>query len=166
MTEDDEGYAPEAPEDYILYVGLDARDKTLFCPGSRRAIAIVDEGGLRVLVQSVDAVRRRKPPVPKWLCGTPTLVSRAERRALRGTAAIEHLEELMTRRRKSDAEANAEVRGMIAPGESIFLGGETNFEPLVGEDAAKYDESRGKITEADVQRALDRRAALGAVPTQ
>ena len=51
----------------------------------------------------------------------------------------------------------ATMEGMIAPGESMHLGAESNFEPEP-EDASKYDDSR-KITEDDVQRLLDRRQA-------
>jgi len=146
--------------DYVLYVGYDRSDRTRtrFCPGSRRAIELVDEANMQdqITVQSVDALRESMP-LPEWLKGTPTLVSKESRKAMRGTAAIEHLQSLAVKQPQPAAHS---MDGMIAPGESLHLGAESNFEPLQ-EDPSKYDDSR-KVTDADLQQLIERRRA--AVP--
>lgn len=162
---------------YVLYVGYDRRDATMsrFCPGSRHALELIDEASMhdRVTVQSVDALRETMPALPAWLRGTPTLVSRATRKAMRGSAAIEHLRALpgaLAERRGAASSAGGGegelassssahgLDGMVAPGEAVHLGAESNFEPLAQEDASKYDDSR-KVTDADLQRLLERRKA-------
>lgn len=155
--------AAERMGEYVLYVGYDRSDRSRFCHGSRRAIEIVDRAGVqdRVTVQSVDALRESMGALPTWLSGTPTLVSRATRKAMRGTAAVEHLQELVASGAEEGGEAAAapgEIQGLVAAGEAMHLGTEQNFEPLPKDDPDKYDDSR-KITDADLQRLLDRRKA-------
>lgn len=151
----------EEYEEYVLYIGNDRSDATKFCPGSRQALDIVDKKGLHeeIVVQSVDALRQSVAQLPVWLKGTPTLVSRTTRKAMTGTAAIEHLRRLAakpTNETPSVTEHNMD--GMIAATESLHLGAESNFEPLQVDDAFKYDESR-KVTEDDLQKLLERRKA-------
>lgn len=154
--------------DYVLYVGYDRRDRTRFCPGSRKAIEIVDESGAHemVTVQSIDALRESVVTLPAWLNGTPTLVCRTTKKAMRGSAALEHLRhELLQKRPAADASApNARATGehgmdgMVAGSEAAHLGLEANFEPLVQDDPSKYDDSR-KVTDNDLQQLLERRKA-------
>lgn len=160
-----------AEADFVLYVGYDRSDATAsrFCPGSRRAIELIDQAGLqdRVTVQSVDALRESMSALPPWLKGTPTLVCRETRKAMRGTAALEHLSELASKAGEEghgggEASASHGLDGMVAPGEAMHLGTEANFEPLAKDDPDKYDDSR-KVTEDDIQRMLERRRA--AVPS-
>ena len=166
----------EEEEEYVLYVGYDRADPTRsrFCPGSRRAIEIIDNEDLpaRVTVQSVDALRETMATLPDWLRGTPTLVSRKSRTAMRGTAAIEHLQEVARSRGAAGDRTDGGDRmdgggsgpaahsldGMVAAGEMAFLGAESNFEPLQEDDPSKYDDSR-KVTDNDLQRLLERRKA-------
>lgn len=160
-------------EEYVLYVGYDRQDRSRsrFCPGSRRAIEIVDQADIqdRVTVQSVDALRESMPTLPEWLKGTPTLVSRTSRKAMRGTAAIEHLMELTTAATSTTDAAHASntdsfqnggaahsMDGMIVPGEMAHLGVESNFDPINHEDMSRYDDSK-KVTDSDLQELLDRR---------
>lgn len=154
--------------DYVLYVGYDRRDGTRFCPGSRKAIELVDEAGAqdRVTVQSIDALRESVSALPPWLNGTPTLVCRTTKKAMRGSAVLEHLRhELVEKRPAEEAQGGTQgtqgghsMDGMVAPGEAAHLGLESNFEPLVKDDPDKYDDSR-KVTEGDLQRLLERRKA-------
>lgn len=150
--------------DYVLYVGYDRTDptRTRFCRGSRRAIELVDALGKQesVTIQSVDALRESMPTLPPWLRGTPTLVSRETRQAMSGQAAIDHLEALgQPAAAEEEAQAEHGMDGMVASSEKMHLGFESNFEPLVSEDPAKYDDSR-KVTDADLQALLERRKAV------
>lgn len=141
---------------FVLYVGYDRSDpsRTRFCPGSRRAIELIDGSGLqdKVTVQSIDALRESMP-LPEWLKGTPTLVCKESRKAMRGTAAIEHLRSLTVTQPPAHS-----MDGMIAPGESLHLGSESNFEPIQ-DDPSKYDDSR-KISDSDLQQLIERRRAV------
>ena len=157
---------------YVLYVAYDRADVTRsrFCPGSRRAIELVDEANQQdqVTVQSVDVLRRSVPTLPEWLRGTPTLVCRETRKAMRGTAALDHLRSMRQKHHESqsntrDSAEQEAVEGLVTAREMPHLERESNFEPLVKDDPSKYDESK-KITDADLQRLIDRRKA-GIPPT-
>ena len=159
-----------AAADLVLYVGLDRSDATRrrFCPGSRRAMQLADEVG-EVVVQSVDALREAgTTTLPEWLQGTPTLVCKSKRVALRGKRAIEHLQQRLAEQRGGgggeEDTKTGEPTGLIAPHEAMFLGGGGNFERGADdaeEDASKYSDTH-KITDADVQRLLDRRNTAAA----
>lgn len=149
---------------YILYVAQDARDPSRFCPGSRRALALVDEADLgSVNVQNVNRLREKATALPAWLTGTPTLVSKASKQAMRGTKAIEHLSALASGKGGGEgggAKASTDdVIGMTLSNETMHLGVEGNFEPTGRDDPSKYDDSR-KITDSEVQRFMDRRKAV------
>ena len=148
--------------DHVLYVGYDRSDATRFCPGSRRAIELVDEAEAqdRVTVQSVDALRQSMTTLPAWLKGTPTLVCKSSKKAMRGTAALEYLRNELVVRHADAGGATSEhgLDGMVAPGEAAHLGLESNFEPLTNDEPSKYDDSR-KVTDGDLQRLLERRKA-------
>lgn len=151
--------------DYVLYVGYDRRDatKTRFCPGSRRAIELVDEAGAqdRVMVQSVDALRESVQKLPTWLNGTPTLVCRSTKKAMRGTVALEYLQSQLveTSIEPVHAESAHGLDGMVSSSEAMHLGIESNFEPLTQDDPKKYEDSK-KVSEDDLQRMLERRKAI------
>ena len=166
--------------DLVLYVGYDRRDssRSRFCPGSRLALEVIDDRGMqeRVTVQSIDALRESMPALPDWLRGTPTLVCRGTRKAMRGTAAVDHLRSLPGEEGDEESaqgggkggggkggagSAEHGLDGMVVASERAFLGAESNFEPIGGgeeEDASKYDDSR-KVTENDLQRLIERRKA-------
>ena len=139
--------------EYILYVGHDARNPTVFCPGSRQALSLIDENDLQdvVTVQSVERLRENLT-LPSWLSGTPTLVIRSKRQALRGSSAVDHL-----RTMGAKEESSGDAWGMVAPGEAMHLGSERNFEPTQ-EDSSKYT-SESKVTEGDLQAFIARRQA-------
>lgn len=182
-----------AGADLVLYVGLDRTDAsgTRFCAGSRGALAIVegcDALRSRLTVQSVEALRDAMVALPEWLRGTPTLVSRASRQAMRGSAAIRHLEALArheeTQRSADERSKTKEMRksdplmaafvslddgesdggaamGVTSASDRMHLGagdggeGNDQFTPI---SAIQEEEALGgKITDEDVQRALERR---------
>ena len=149
--------------EYVLYVAYDQSDATRsqFCPGSRRAIELTETvpEGVSVHVQSVDVLRQTGVPLPTFLVGTPTRVSRETRRAMRGTAAIDHLRQLIaSSETQAAAPAPNVIDGLTSPHEEMHLGGAGNFEPLTRDDPEKYTNAR-KVTDEDVQRMLDRRKA-------
>ena len=151
--------------DYVLYVGIDRNDKTRsrFCPGSRRAIEVIDDANMqdKVTIQSVDTLRENMPNLPEWLKGTPTLVDRASRHAMRGTAAIEHLRNFENKKHRagvpSSSTTSHSMDGMVAPGEQLHLGAEANFEPIK-EDMSKYSND-SKVSDDDLHSLLQRRQA-------
>lgn len=159
--------ASDLRDEYVLYVAQDARDPSRFCAGSRQALRVVDTGGLqeRVSVQSVDALLR-STDLPAWLTGTPTLVSRASRQAIRGARAIEHLEGMV--RQAEEAAANVQppedagVQGLTLASESAHLAPDANFELGQPDDPKKYEDS--KLTEDAVKRFIERRQASVAPP--
>ena len=155
---------------YVLYIGCDKRDKNVFCPGSKSALAVIDAAELndQVNIQSIDWLRSTTK-LPSWLDGTPILVDKQSKKAFRGSRCVEFLEKLGEEggasSRKSEEDNSGlpkdEFMGMVAPGEQIFVNTESNFEPIK-EDTSRYEDS-GKITDADLQNFLERRNA--AIPS-
>ena len=112
--------------DYVLYVGYDVRDATRFCPGSRRAIELIDEAGAqeRVTVQSVDALRKSMTALPEWTKGHHAgLPADTEGHEARGAGAPG--DELTQKASQFAGHRRARLDGM-APGEAMHLGAEAN----------------------------------------
>ena len=168
-----------AASEYILYVGQDAHDGTRFCPGSRRALRVLDDApgelSQTVNVQTVERLREWVERLPVWLTGTPTLVCKQSRKAYRGARAIGALKALATagddevdRQQQTvgagDGRGDGELLGMMPSGVGgEYLGHESNYEGHGDDDTSKYTNA-GKVTESDLQGALARRRA--AVPEQ
>ena len=147
---------------FVLYVAYDRTDTThsRFCPGSRRAIEIIDNAGLQdvVMIQSVDVLREKVATLPTWLQGTPTLVDRQSKRAMRGSAALSHLQALASPQVDPAVDsATPNMTGMVAPNEAMHLGTESNFEPIQ-EDPQRYNDS-AKVSDSDLQKLIERRKA-------
>lgn len=149
--------------EYVLYVGQDKRAPQQFCPGSRQALAAIDDGGLqeRVTVQSVEALSG-STALPAWLTGTPTLVSQETRRAMRGRSAVEHLRKLGSERHEQTP--TLETMGMTLSNDARHLGLDSNFERAGAEDDMSRYTNTAKITDSDLNRYVEQRKA--SIPPQ
>ena len=146
----------ETTTEYILYIGQDQIDPTRFCPGSRKALGVLEGASdVGVSVQNVHRLREKLGTLPAWLTGTPTLISKITKKAMRGTSAIEHLEGVVAGQAKGE-EGGGDVWGLTAPNESLHLGVEGNYEGGASDDPSKYSDDR-KVTEDDVQKLIERR---------
>lgn len=148
----------EATTEYILYIGQDRIDPTRFCPGSRKALGVLEGAAddVGVSVQNVHRLREKLGTLPAWLTGTPTLISKSTKKAMRGTSAIEHLEGVVAGQAKEAEGGAGDVWGLTAPNEALHLGVESNYEGGAPDDPSKYSDDR-KVTEDDVQKLIERR---------
>lgn len=147
--------------EYILYIGQDRTDTTKFCPGSRQALSILegaaDQAG--VSVQNVERLREKIGTLPDWLTGTPTLISKSTKKAMRGQSALDHLKQVVLGQSKQSEKGGTgseDAWGLTSPHESLHLGMESNFEGGGGDDSSKYTDDR-KVTEDDIQKLIERR---------
>ena len=148
----------ETTTEYILYIGQDRIDPTRFCPGSRKALGVLEGAAddVGVSVQNVHRLREKLGTLPAWLTGTPTLISKSTKKAMRGTSAIEHLEGVVAGQAKEAEGGAGDVWGLTAPNEALHLGVESNYEGGAPDDPSKYSDDR-KVTEDDVQKLIERR---------
>lgn len=144
---------------FVLYIGQDARDPQRFCEGSRECLKLVEAIKQDVLVQNVDIMLERGVAIPEWLDGTPILVDTANKRALKGSDALDHLAEATTAPPASAAGEATAFEGVLPDGERYLHAEEPDSQqqPLVPDPPAFTRE--GKITENDVQRYMEMRKA-------
>ena len=167
MTSSSTNHSGDAETELVLYVGQDRDDPNKFCKGSRQALVAIDEaGGLEslVTVQSINALRETMVQLPTWLKGTPTLVLRRERRALRGRAAVDYLRELQASRTQSTTSQGKKNDGdavALTPSfQRLHLAPESNFESgTAHEDTDKYTRN-DHITEQDIEKLIERRRSV------
>ena len=159
---------------WVLYVASDASDSTIFDPGSRKMISLINPIKEDVHVQSVDVLFEKGllDEVPSWLQGTPTLVCTSTRLAYTGSEAIRKMEEELNggkARREGEDHADESVAGGEAPGllgappsgERFDVGWDEGGVGVGGgeADAAKVITEDRKVTEEDVQRFMAQRQA-------
>lgn len=156
---------------WVVYVGSDAHDETIFCPGSRAVMKLIDAIKEDVHVQSVDVLLEKKVALPEWLWGTPTVVDTTNRVAYTGTEAVNVIRDA-SGGNETRAPTHDEMIGINAYGSQSELGTED------GDDAASVfvapiDQARlsidmdKKVTDEDVQRYISsRNAALPEQPPQ
>lgn len=161
---------------YVLYVGSDKNDKSRPCPGSEECLTLARRIADQVSVQDCD-VLRKKQTLPAWLNGTPILVNRNDPVPLRGTDAIEALSKLVASSPPSGSSGKidsvsleteqAAMRQPSAPTTTAEAANASSSSPAESlDDNFKMDADpskmpQGKVTEADLQKAMAERNATG-----
>lgn len=148
---------------WVLYIAQDARDASRFCPGSRQAVALVEQQELdnSVLIQNVAVLQKKDVKLPDWLTGTPSLVDTRSSLLFRGTEAVQRLKDIKSEEEEplddsvEDTQQPEEaVQGMIAPGQRFLVDDEGRGDTQMGiepEPSAEGGTSRdGNVTDNDL----------------
>ena len=148
-------------ESFVLYVGPDAVDPRIFCPGSRSCIPLAEQLG-DINIQNVRTLLDEGVRLPGWLTGTPMLVDMENRQAHKGTDALNHLKRLCGSRdgAKERPPSHDEMNGVLPAGEA-HLHGDGGLEAAFAAPANAHGESSRfsdeKITEESLQRYMEAR---------
>ena len=137
-------------EEFVLYVGHDKQDTNRFCVGSRQILEVIDAApqlAPRILVQSVEVLKRSVQDWPDWLDGTPVLLCRETHTVRKGRKALEHVSQLAQERNSS-----LQAHPMMASGVE-FLDSDD-----VAASSVTYTDDR-KVSEADIEALIARRKA-------
>ncbi len=162
---------PAAPgARYVLYVGprIGGHEGEM-CPGSQRALDIIDPFREDVDVYDVSQLRQNGISLPGWLNGTPCLVDTSQPRPLdpyKGGACLAHLKRHGSRGLQPlDGELSGVGPMGAAPAHEYTTAGQTGDGAHVPRGPATMAVSgRGKIDESALQRMIAERAALARGP--
>ena len=136
---------------YVLYIGHDHRNASVFCPGSKAAMELVKSLGEDALVQNVDVLLEKGVDLPEWLDGTPVLVNMETKQALKGSEAVKYLQNLSKPPPDEDhAPTMEEMQGVLPGGESYLHGESDNFTPSEPQQSHIMNRD-DKITDADLE---------------
>ena len=147
---------------YVLYV---SKQRETLCRGSRECVKLLRQLPLQVVtLQSTCRVLRRQQALPSWLNGTPILVRRVDNRIFKGRHAIAELNRMAADESDID-EISLEPDAPEEPGRFHDLENEEHRDTRSEADvfgtiqAAEVlaNVNTGKITEQDLQRAIDER---------
>lgn len=147
---------------WVLYIGQDNADPTIFCPGSRRAMKLIEPIKEDVSVQSIEVLLEKGVELPAWLTGTPTLVATDSRMAYIGSECIDELARVSSGGRQNEqARTYDDMLGAPASGASFEQAEFEQDDSLAAQpqQANGLMDKDGKITDEDVQRYMNSRNA-------
>lgn len=146
---------------HVLYVARDKEAPKQYCPGSQVCMDLAKQIEADLLnVQDVNVLVGKGVEMPAWLDGTPILVqNKVGSRALRGSEAIKALQALQ-RNFPLQVSAKQSVDAQGASAEALPMDSSEPSDPFaaIASEGADGGMSRdGKVTEQDVQRAIEER---------
>ena len=138
---------------YVLYIGHDLQDSSVFCPGSRIAVDLAKSIGDDVLIQNTDVLIEKGQQLPKWLDGTPILVDMESKEANKGSAAVERLRALLSPPAEMEAPPTMEdMHGCMPNGQRHLHAENDNFEPSSISSKESFLMNRDdKVTDTDLE---------------
>ena len=140
---------------FVLYIGSDARDRSVFCPGSKAAMEYGARIGEDVMVQNVDLLLERNHELPEWLDGTPVLVDMEDKQAFKGSECVRFLKDYIERgaeaAEKQQAPTMEEMNGVLPSGERLLHEEEDNFTSTTESKEAFLMNRDNKVTDADLE---------------
>ena len=148
-------------ENYVLYVGPDAAEERVFCPGSRSCIPLAEQLG-DINIQNVRTLLDEGVRLPGWLTGTPMLVDMTQKQAYKGSDALGHLKRLAGAQQAASERppSHDEMNGVLPAGE-VHLHGDGGMEAAFAAPAHAHGESSrfsdDKITDESLQRYMEAR---------
>ena len=149
---------------WVLYIGEDANDPNVFCPGSRKAMSLIEPIKEDVLVQKVETLLEKDIELPTWLTGTPTCVDTQTKLCYTGTEAISQLQEITQPARDKRSIGFDDMQGVSADGQILEFEQDSAFAaPLQARDDVVQS---GKVTEEEVQKYIAARNASIPPPPQ
>ena len=140
---------------YVLYVGKDNHDPSIFCRGSKVLLDLVKPLKDDIVIQDVDVLIDKGVSLPEWLDGTPILVDMATKQALKGSEAARFVQELTSvnqqqipQNQREEIPSMDQMTGMLASGERL-LHEDANFDPAPQDaETMKIINRDDKITDA------------------
>lgn len=141
---------------WVLYIGQDIENPEQFCMGSRESLRHIKPIEEDCLIQNVDSMLDEKVDLPDWMDGTPIFVSILEKKAWKGTDAINKIKEAGSVI-SSKRQEKQEISGVLPPGEKFL---HESDDASLYQHTEKVDESLysdKKITEEDVKKFQEER---------
>ena len=150
-----------ADSSYVLYVGPDAANPQIYCPGSRRCIGVA-QAVTGINIQNVHMLMDEGVALPEWLSGTPMLVDMQRKQAFKGSDALYEAQSRAQRGRAPPPPAG--------PQPPVEMSG-VNLHADDSDGFAAFDDppassriSEGKITEEELQKYIAERNTGGMAP--
>lgn len=149
---------------YVLYIGKDNRDPSVFCRGSKVLLELIKPFQEQTLIQDVEILMDKGVNLPDWLDGTPILVDMSNKQAMKGSEAARYVQDLQKKQNhekssepSKEAPSMEEMTGVLASGERL-LHDNSNFDPAPPDAETMNLTNRDeKITDADLEKYMEMR---------
>lgn len=153
----------------VLYIAKDKKDPSNYCKGSEMCLKILEAlPSDYINIQDCDKLKNKNVNFPKWLDGTPILISKINGEIYKGTGALEFLrdilEEYSEQLNRKSSDNNTELNKNSYKNEDEENEGEEeesddpwNIDNTIDENQASVLESKPKTTQQDVEEFMRKR---------